>query len=313
MKRVIKRVGVIGSVNRDLVVQPDGSPTASLGGVLYTVLALAWLGHPEVEVWPILRLGRDAVEPALALLATVPGVRLDGVERVSRPAFRCELRYRPDGSKVERLTGNIEPLDPQRLDPRLAGLDGLLVNFITGYELRREDLPVLRQRLAGPRCPLLMDVHSLTLGRRRDGERYWRRPPRWRDWVGAAEVVQLNEAEASLLAGSGPAEPVDLDLLAEALLDCGPRAAVITRGPLGAVAYERSGTALRAYRSTAEEPGRAVDPTGCGDVFLAALALGWLRQEPLSEVVAWACRVAGAHSRIAGLAGMSALAELRRG
>ena len=55
----LKRVGVIGSVNRDTIVGDDGTLTQSYGGVLYTALALAYLGRRRVEAWLFGKIGED--------------------------------------------------------------------------------------------------------------------------------------------------------------------------------------------------------------------------------------------------------------
>ena len=76
----------------------------------------------------------------------------------------------------------------------------------------------------------------------------------------------------------------------QALLDdvhAGGGVVVITEGAAGAVA-RRAGTTIR----IAPRPAAAVDPTGAGDVFAAALFIGLSRGEPLEVAGAWASAAA---------------------
>ncbi|MEW6752548.1 MAG: carbohydrate kinase family protein [Candidatus Latescibacterota bacterium] len=301
------RIGVIGSINRDTVSGPDGQAAFSLGGVLYTALALGHLAGPAAQVLLLARLGEDVRDAVLGQLASCPQVRLEGLHVVARPTYRCHIRYQPDGSKVEVLSGGVGPLQWEELAPHVAGLDGLLVNFITGFELGRRTLQVVRERLRGP---LIMDFHSLALGRRRTGERFWRRPNDWATWVGLADAVQMNQEEAAVLCGRPTPALAELAQFARRLLALGPQAAVVTLGERGALACRPEGGGIREFVCPVEATGMAVDPTGCGDVFLAALGLALIGGKGLGDALEAACRAAGVKSRTRGLDGLHHLRAL---
>ena len=233
----MKRIGVIGSINRDTITHANATQTESYGGVLYTALALAYLGGAGIETWLLCEYGRDVGARVRELFASCPSLRTDGAREVPRPNLHSQIRYLPDATKEECLTGDADPLTWEALAPLVPALDGLVVNFITGFEIELATLRLVRERLQGP---ILMDVHSLTLGRRSGGERYWRKPDNWEAWIAQADVVQMNDAEAALLgdleAPGGPAA-VSRGLLrgfARKLLALGPHGAVITLGTEGA-------------------------------------------------------------------------------
>lgn len=107
--------------------------------------------------------------------------------------------------------------------------------------------------------------------------------------LAAADVLCPNEVEARALLGDGPdAGPDDPVALARAL--AGDRTAVVTLGALGA-AYARG------HETGVVAPPRvnAVDATGSGDSFCAALALALVEGQPLPNAVRFAC-AAGAHA-----------------
>lgn len=283
------RLGVLGSINRDTITSANGQVAEGLGGVLYTACAAAYLAtaalrdiwpeldEKDIQICPIARLGKDVRAAVLDLVATTPGLTCEGLVDWPGRAFHSHIEYLADGTKREVLSGDLPALEAEEVATRLGGLDALLVNFITGFELSLDSLARIRRMVAGP---ILMDVHSLTLGRRGSGERYWCRPPHWRQWLELADVVQMNADEAAVLGAlPRPARAAELAVLARQLLALGPGLAAITRGPQSviAAARRRSGEVedlvMAPTPRAAPADGSAGDPTGCGDVFLAGLGV----------------------------------------
>jgi ribokinase len=104
-----------------------------------------------------------------------------------------------------------------------------------------------------------------------------------------ATVICPNEVEARELTGSESVEARDAGALADRLATAG-RLAVVTIGARGAVWSDGTATGHAS-------PPRitAVDATGAGDSFCAALALALIEGQPLAEAVRFAC-AAGAHA-----------------
>ena len=303
------RLGVVGSINLDTITRSASVEAELLGGILYTACAAAHLGGDGLEIQLVARLSIDVSGPVLNLLRGVPGVRTAALRPTPEPGFHSDIHYTDDGRKTETLTGDLPPLGFDEVSEALTGVDGLLVNFITGYELELETLRQVRNQVSGP---VLMDVHSLTLGRDASGEWYWRRPPNWQEWVGQADVVQMNEEEAALLgdlSGAGADELVDFGRY---LLDLGPHAAAITRGTRGALGIWREpGSAVHTVDVPARQPNLAADVTGCGDVFLAGLGIAALEGKSFDAAVDLATRAASLCSRHSGIQQLYCLAQAR--
>jgi sugar/nucleoside kinase (ribokinase family) len=105
---------------------------------------------------------------------------------------------------------------------------------------------------------------------------------------------------------------------ARQLLQLGPRAVVITLAERGAVGAERrpegsGSTSFEAYHLPAEPPEELLDTVGCGDVFLAALAVGWACWGRLEPALALAVRAAGRHCGYIGLDEIETLSEAWHG
>jgi ribokinase len=106
-----------------------------------------------------------------------------------------------------------------------------------------------------------------------------------------ATVVCPNEVEARTLTGLDTADGL---ALARAL--AGPdRTAVVTLGARGASWSAAEGEALVAPPRVS-----AVDATGAGDVFCAALALALLERQPFAEAVGFACAAGAQATTVAG-------------
>jgi sugar/nucleoside kinase (ribokinase family) len=190
-------------------------------------------------------------------------------------------------------------------------LDAVYVNFITGYETDLATMQALRHAFAGP---IYGDLHSLALGRRPDGTRYYRPIEEALAWLACFDVAQLNEDELAQL-GDAPLA------LASRALELGVGAVCVTLGPRGAqyvAAADFRGlawaggprpprgdgarlvtTALVAGDGPAEG-----DPTGCGDVFGATLCAELLQGTTLDAAIAAANRMARRNVGYRGATGL---------
>jgi ribokinase len=108
------------------------------------------------------------------------------------------------------------------------------------------------------------------------------------DGLGAAHILTPNESEAKTLLGLNLNERLDEKTLAQELLTMsGSDAVLMTVGERGIVAADQSG--VWQVRPPQVE---AVDTTGAGDAFSAALAVGLVEGLSLRESAVWGCAVA---------------------
>jgi sugar/nucleoside kinase (ribokinase family) len=259
------------------------APVEEWGGISYALGAAAAAADPGWTLVPILKVGRDLEADAFAFLRSVPGLELEaGVRRVDAPNNRVELRYQDRERRAERLTGGVPPWSWAELEPLVADLDALYINFISGFELTLETAVLLRHAYPGP---IYADLHSLLLGLAPDGTRVPRPLASWREWLRCFDAVQMNEDELDLLAGAWG----DPWRLAAEVVGEEPRLLLVTLGERGAayvaaadleedpLRWLRPGVVrtpqlavpghARAGRAPPPGPPREGDPTGCGDVW----------------------------------------------
>jgi sugar/nucleoside kinase (ribokinase family) len=276
-----RKLGVLGTFVWDTIwtladVQA-GRAFETWGGLAYSLAAAAAARPPGWEIVPLARVGADLSDEAHAFMTALPGVSAGpGILTVPEPNNRVELRYTDAARRGERLTGGVEPWTWDELEPRVAGLDALYVNFLSGFEMRLETAERLRNRFGGP---TYCDLHSLFLGCPGKGERQPRKLPEWERWVACFDAIQLNADELGEI--GDPGEPVDARI--GRLLGAGPGLVLVTLGNQGAAAASQSHLpadplSWPAHRGSASPTGPASvethpvtpaegDPTGCGDVW----------------------------------------------
>jgi hypothetical protein len=299
------RVGIVGSLVWDEIHgrDPTTAPVEEWGGIAYALASLDATLPDGWEIVPLIKVGQDKAAEAREFLADLrrlaPGARCVEVPVANN---RVVLHYQSTERRCERMAGGVPGWTWPELGPMLAGIDALYVNFISGFEMCLGTAEALRR---GFRGPIYADLHSLFLGMQGDGVRILRPLPDAPSWFGCFDVIQVNEDEMSQL---GP-DPLTL---AAGMLSAGVSTLVVTLGPKGAV-YVTDGRSVSRYVGTSVEipgvfptyrrtdlpsqptvsttlvPAPIVDgfpdPTGCGDVFGAAVFSRLLAGEPIHDAV----------------------------
>lgn len=324
----MRRIGILGSLVWDEIHgrDPAAPPVEEWGGIAYALASLDAHVADDWEIVPLIKVGRDLAPRARQFLGSLshlaPGAR--GIE-VPVPNNRVVLRYESTERRCERMSGGVPGWTWSELGPMVRDLDALYLNFISGFEMCLGTAQALRHGFAGP---IFTDLHSLFLGMREDGIRTLQPLSNAAEWLGCFDVVQCNEEE---LAQLGP-DPLAVAAVA---MSAGVSALVVTLGPRGAVFFTEEGTdvrwqslgrsgarvgATRAWPLQAPAPIKTalvpapsvevLDPTGCGDVFGAALAARLVAGSPLVGAIEAANAAA---ARSAGFRGATGLARHLRG
>jgi hypothetical protein len=311
------RVGIVGSLVWDEIHgrDPASAPVEEWGGIAYALASLDAHLPEGWEIVPLIKVGQDKAAEAREFLAGLrrlaPGARCVEVPVANN---RVVLHYQSSERRCERMAGGVPGWTWPELGPMLGDVDALYVNFISGFEMCLGTAEALRRGFPGP---IYADLHSLFLGMQGDGVRVLRPLPDAPSWFGCFDVIQVNEDEMGQL---GP-DPLTL---AAAMLELGVSSLVVTLGPRGAV-YVTAG-AMTQGRKDAKTAGRSnesgrgpirtalvpapvvdgfPDPTGCGDVFGAAVFSRLLAGEPIEDAVAAGNRAAARNVIFRGASGLA--------
>ena len=293
-KSLKTKIGVIGTINRDSIHRADGRVIRSWGGILYNIKFLC--EDLQVTVIPSVNVGQDCLRPVNQLFDKFKNLDRSLIHPVDEPNNHCVLYYRDQSEKREILKGGVPPLN-YSLVKRLLNCDVVLVNFISGRDIKLSALERLRREFGGL---IYMDIHSLTLGRvktRGGYRRFLRKPRYWKRYAACADILQVNLIEFELMAGCGFGREAACDFLEREL----PRARglIITLGAEGCLVVYRRGRII-SRRIPAPTIKMVYDTTGCGDIFAAGFLTKYLRTKSFIKGAANGNRLASARCEMMG-------------
>ena len=295
------KIAVVGHMVSDEIVAPNGKVKKALGGTAYNLAALGTVAK-EATIYPVCRIGSEARDDLVSVFSKWPSIDLSTVMYSKRPNVVHRLTYNKDGSRREWNSAKQGWLTPARIPKDAAAV---LINFISGCDMKISDLRVLRYGFKGL---IYFDLHSLTLGLNRKMMRYFRAHPRWRDYLSSTDMVQMNLEELEVIVGRKMEGFKEIAGACKELLDAGPRQAVVTLGRNGVILSDgQSGTS---YHVPPVKIHREVDPTGCGDTLSATFVYNYLRTGNLIKSIEAANHRAAAKATFSGLAGFMRLEKI---
>jgi sugar/nucleoside kinase (ribokinase family) len=297
------KIAIAGTFIADHIEHPDGTTTQSLGGITYTVAALASLVPLNVDVYPIAVVGEDIYERLENFTRDYPNVKLKYLHKLDAPNTRVNLRYYSKFERDEFLSFPLPPISIEHLST-LEKFDLVVLNYITGFEMSIESHQYF-QKLASL---IYMDYHSLTLGIDEIGKRFHRCPENWHQWLDGVHTLQMNEHEAKLLNNN----ETDYLKFADKVFNYGVHVLNITLGENGSLLLikENAGK-ITMYKLPAVQFGDLSDVTGCGDAFAGGYISKILYGSDPVSAARFANRVAGYKSSFSGAEEMKLLSRFR--
>ena len=241
-------VWVIGHVTVDRLATPAGWLECAGGTATYFSLALARLGG---DVAVLTRMAREDAERLLA------GERELGIEVVcsdSPKTTEFENRYLDDDRdrRVQRVGAVALPFVP-------ADLGDLRAHLFHLGPLTHDDISPEFLEAVAKRGRVSLDVQGLVRRIVRGGVELADWPEKERGLAGVS-IVKADEDEARVL--TGESDPLRS---ARRIASWGPEEVLVTLAGRGSVVWH--GGELHHVEAVATE--RPVDPTGCGDTFMA--------------------------------------------
>ncbi|MCI0595827.1 MAG: PfkB family carbohydrate kinase, partial [candidate division Zixibacteria bacterium] len=263
----LHKIAVLGSINEDFIVH-GGKQKHSYGGILYNLTAMSVL-LPEARIAPFAYLGKNIGPRAAALTRKLKNLDWSRTRNLKGKTNQVRLFYLPNGEKKEILKHPVPKFGWSDLRPVLE-TDALLLNFISGWEISPQLFRKLRRKYPGV---IHVDIHSLLLGIRKNGERFRRVPKNW-DFFLDADFVQLNQREWEWVADL-PFSQKNLKLFCRRWKNKRWTGIIVTLAEKGAaLAYH--GNAVKLFSHPAPRV-RKPEQTGAGDFFAAGFLSAWLK------------------------------------
>jgi adenosine kinase len=293
------RLTVIGTITKDTITFPTGKVTRSFGGILYNILHLALLAPQKIITQPVCNSGSDIYDKVISFLKRFKNVELSGISRVEEKNNHVHLFYDWRWTKKEILRNLVPRVEFSQVEPYLNS-DCFLINFISGFDI---DLETLRKIVKKTDSRIFMDLHSLVLGIKKNGQRFFKVPVLWREYLKISDIVQMNFKEMQIISGSHLKSEKEIREFARTILNLGPEILLVTCGRKGALLYYRKRKKIIGYQSSALKVRDFVDPTGCGDVFSSGFLLAYLKTCDPELSCEYANFLAGMKSRFSGIEG----------
>ncbi|HEX9614723.1 MAG TPA: carbohydrate kinase family protein [Bacteroidota bacterium] len=293
-------ITVLGHLCYDAVHLPGqegGSPPERrLGGIAYTIAALAAMTTERDRIVPVVGVGESDRDELLQWMKAYPQVSTDGVFTFKGKTNEVHLFYEGGSdARIECSKHISQPIPFETIRPFL-DTRGILINMISGFDITLETLDRIRMETRDKGTPIYFDFHSLTLGIDREYRRFRRALPDWRRWCFMLDTIQMSEEEAAGMT----TEHYDENDLVNQLMPLMVRNLLITRGSNGARLIHQEHKKLTRH----DFPGIALtpspDPTGCGDVFGAVFFAKYLETGSGAQAAETANKVAAFHTTYSG-------------
>ena len=272
------KIAIIGTIVRDTIFPFKGQRVEGWGGIFYSISYLSEILRQQAVLFPICDVGKDHYEELLTLLQSkFKNVRTEGIRQIEAPTNRVTLRYTSRDQRIEKSQHIPQPIEFQRIVPFLDS-NVLYVNFISGFDLSLSTMQCIQQQKEDL---LFMDFHSLALGRRQGGVRFFRRPANWKQWVCLPDILQMNEKEAEILSGNPLRKISDYQTFALQLSRIGTKSGCITLGQRGCLIFKNANGKTEIHHLPPLKVSPFVDATGCGDAFAAGMIAKYLETRDL--------------------------------
>jgi len=293
------KIVIIGTINKDTIIFPNGKNTESFGGILYNILTLSYLGREGVKIYPVCNLGYDVYNQVISRLKNCDNVDLSGIKKANCKNNHAFLSINQNNQREEILKNRIPPLSFSQIKPFLKA-DVMLINFISGFDLSLVTLKKIRKSTD---ALIFMDVHSLTLGVNNSGKRFFDTPKNWREWIKQADIAQMSLSELRELAKRDLKSLQEIKEFGKCILDLGPQTVLVTLGEKGAFMIFDD----KVRRFVGSKVRKFKDATGCGDVFSAGFLICYRHTKNLAKSVKFANYVAAEKCKISGVEEMKKL------
>jgi sugar/nucleoside kinase (ribokinase family) len=296
---------VIGHLCHDVIHPVDEPEVSSYGGIYYSVATLAALLDHSDRVIPVFGVNTKDYDPLIKhFKERFPNVDTSGVFTFDEPTNNVHLFYKDKQTRIECSKDIAKPIPFERIKNFLK-VDGILVNMISGFDIKLETMDEIRLAVREKDIPIHFDFHSLTLGIHENFERYRRPISDWRRWVFMTDTVQLNEEEIAGL----PLEPSTEAQTVGHLLTLSVKGLTVTRGERGVSVFSNQHKKVIRKDIDGLPIERSRDSTGCGDVFGAAFHLYFVKTKDLVAAATIANKVAAQKAQMVGTASIQNLKQ----
>jgi bifunctional ADP-heptose synthase (sugar kinase/adenylyltransferase) len=223
------------------------------GGIFYAAMGLIAFVSPNDELFLISSMEKKCENLFSFLYDKINSKYIRFVENMPK----VHLRIAQTSQRCENHENITQILDVTNID-NLNEFNGILINMITGFDITLQDMLNIRKNYNGL---IYLDIHSLARGLDKDQRRPLRLIPDAKQWISAADIIQVNENELYTLS-----EKKNEFEAAKEILETGLKYIIITKGEFGAsILYCEKEELKSVFISSLKN--NSSNKIGCGDIF----------------------------------------------
>jgi sugar/nucleoside kinase (ribokinase family) len=266
---------ILGHFSYDVFHGADGSERVQAGGLQRAIRHLSGMCARQDRIIPVSCVGVDDHATILEDMGDLQNVDLSALYVQDVPTHRVHY-YPGNNGTVVACVKDLSPPIPFDRIKKFIEVDGILVNMMSGVDVRLETLDEIRMAVRGSDTRLHFDFHNLTLGIGPNAERIRRPLPDWRRWAFMMNTVQLNDEEIAGLS----VERLTEQQTAGHVLTLSVAGVLVTRGRGGATLYynEHKKILRKDFPARRDSSHPAV---GNGDLFGAAFLWNYCKSGDL--------------------------------
>ncbi len=257
---------IIGPLAKDKIVKNDKVYPAIGGAVYYQTSVFSRLGIDNTAIITL-------AEKDDNLINDLPP-DTDIIPICTKETMEFENIY-PDDNPNHRIQRAFIPNNPINQDTiskiNFKDFDAILLSPLSPSDIPLNTLKYLSQF----KIPIYLGAQGYM--RHIENRKVVLKP--WNDYgkfMRYVKLLFLDELEARVILGKFTG---DCGEIARTLTSFGPEEVIITRGDHGALIYSRKTRVTKSFDIPAFPPKKIIDPTGLGDTFMAAYAVGKLESD----------------------------------
>lgn len=285
-------IGIIGHITREIIRVKDVESENPGGTVYYTSIPLHYLG------WSVAVITKIAKKDQQFLYKSIEQDRITIFHRETTTTTLFENTYHGDilDQRIQKVTAIATPFSPEDIADVSAPV------FHLG-PLTKNEIPIeVIEALSNSGVTVSLDVQGFL----RDIEEEtvsdcdWEEKERGLSFV---DILKADHHEATILTGETNAIRA-----ATKLCKLGPKEVIITFGGEGSMIY----TNKTVYRIPAFRPRRLVNPTGCGDTYMAGYLYHRIQYPSnFDKIGHFAAKIATLNLEILGPVGKEKIEDLK--
>jgi pfkB family carbohydrate kinase len=245
-----------------------GQDKTQPGGIFYTTAALQNYKSDGDEIYLNTSVQKDKYDLFANVYDNLNKNYIHFVEKIPK-VYLFVHDFKERGETYENITQNLK-VNVENVN----SFDGILLNMITGFDVKPEQLKGIREKYKGI---IYFDVHTLSRGLDKDMKRDFRLIPEFENWASNINIIQANEEEIKTINQQN-----DELSIAKEILNAGPEILIVTKGEFGARAYFKKKNEIQSvFKSSIKV--NVNNKIGCGDVFGAVFFYSYIQTKNIEK------------------------------